>query len=85
MFVDASTVAVAAAAYLKTISSLATEVEIGFLIGKCKVASIEKISIPKLELEAAVIGVRRLSTIMKESFNNHRFSLFALHSGQMVK
>ena len=67
LFVDASAVAVAAVAYLKTVPNLATDVETCYLIGKCKVAPIKQISIPKLELEAAVIGVRILSTIMKES------------------
>ena len=67
VFVDASAVAVAAVAYLKTVPNLATDVEICYLISKCKVAPIKQISIPKLELEAAVIGVRILSTIMKES------------------
>ena len=68
VFVDASAVAVAALAYLKTVPNLATDVETCYLIGKCKVAPIKQISIPKLELEAAVvIGVRILSTIMKES------------------
>ena len=67
VFVDASTVAVAAVAYLKTVPNLSTDVETCYVIGKCKVAPIKQISIPKLELEAAVIGVRILSTIMKES------------------
>ena len=67
IFVDASAVAVAAVAYLKTVPNLGTDVETCYLIGKCKVAPIKQISIPKLELEAAVIGVRLLSTIMKES------------------
>ena len=65
--VDASAVAVAAVAYLKTVPNSATDVETCYLIDKCKVAPIKQISIPKLELGAAVIGVRILSTIMKES------------------
>ena len=67
VFVDASAVTVAAVAYLKTVPNFATDVETCYLIGKCKVAPIKQISIPKLELEAAVIGVGILSTIMKES------------------
>ena len=66
VFVDASAVAVAAVAYLKTVPNLATDVETCYLIGKCKVDPIKQISTPKLELEAAVIGVRILSTIMKD-------------------
>ena len=58
VFVDASAVAVAAVAYLKTVPKLANDVETCYLIGKSKVAPIKQISIPKLELEAAVNGVR---------------------------
>ena len=65
--VEASAVAVAAVAYLKTVPNLGTDVETCYLIGKSKVAPIKQISIPKLELEAAVIRVRLLSTILKES------------------
>ena len=50
-----------------TIPNLATDVETCYFIGKCKVAPIKQISMPKSELEAAVIGVRLLSTIMKDS------------------
>ena len=67
VFVDASAVAVAAVAYLKTVPNLATHVETCYLLGKCKVAPIKQISILKIELEAAVFGVRLLSTIIKES------------------
>ena len=67
IFVDTSAVAVAAVAYLKTVPNLAIDFETCYLIGKCKVAPIKQISIPKFDLEAAVIGVRLLSTIMKES------------------
>ena len=67
IFVDASAVAVTAVSYLKTVHNLATDVETCYIIGKSKVAPIEQISIPKLELEAAVIEVHLLSTIMKES------------------
>ena len=69
--------AVAAVAHLKTVPNLATDVETCYLIGKCKFAPIKQISIPKLELEAAVIGVRLFSTIMKESsFHNTRSTLW---------
>ena len=76
VIVDASAVAVAAVAYLKTFPNLATDVETCYLIGKCTVAPIKQISTPKLELATAVIGVRILSTIMKESsFHNTRSTL----------
>ena len=41
--------------------------ETRFLIGKCKFSPIKQTSVPKLEIEAAVIGVRLQSTIVKES------------------
>ena len=81
ILVDASAVAVAAVAYLKTVPNLGTDVETCYLIGKCKVPQIKQVSIPKLELEAAVMGMRLLSTIMKES----SFALLALQSEQIVK
>ena len=67
VFVDASAVAVAAVAYLKTVPKLANDVETCYLIGKSKVAPIKQISIPKLELEAAVNGVRLFSTIIRST------------------
>ena len=77
LLVDALAVAVAAVAYLITVSNLATDVETCYLRGKCKVAPIKQVSIPKLELEAAAIGVRLFSTIMKESsFYITRFALW---------
>ena len=35
-------------------------------MGKCKVAPIEQMSVPKMELEAAVIGVHLLQLIQRE-------------------
>ena len=37
-----------------------------FLLGKCKVATIKQISVPKLELEAAVLGTRLRTLIETE-------------------
>ena len=68
--------AVAAVSYLKTVPDLATDVQTCFLIGKSKVALIKLISIPNLELEAAVIGVRLISTVMKESSFHITRSIF---------
>ena len=77
IIVHASTVAVAAVANLKTIPSLATEVEIGFSIAKCKVAPIEKNQHTQIR-----IGSR--SYWSAPSFNNHEriivshYSLYTL-------
>ena len=77
IFVDASAVSVATVAYLKTVPNLATDVETCYLTGKCKVAPNKQITLTKLELEAAVIGVRLLSTITNESsFQITRSSLW---------
>ena len=67
IFVDASTAAMAAVVYLRITHNLSEVTETCFLIGKGKVAPIKQTSVPKLELEAAVIGVRLRSTIVKES------------------
>ena len=67
IFVDSSTAAMAALAYLRITHNHSEVTEILFLIGKCKVAPIKQTSVPKLELEAAVIGVRLQPTIVMES------------------
>ena len=66
IFVDASMAAMAAVAYLRTTNSQTTPPQACFLMGKCKVAPIKQISVPKMELEAAVIGVRLLQLIQRE-------------------
>ena len=63
IFVDAS---MAAVTYLRTTNSQATPPQVCFLMGKCKVAPIKQMSVPKMELEAAVIGVRLLQLIQRE-------------------
>ena len=65
IFVDASTAAMAAVAYLRITHNHSEVTETCFLIGKCKVAIIKRTIVPKLELEAAVIGDRLHSTIVK--------------------
>ena len=57
VFVDVSTVALSAVAYIRTQKQ--DEIfQTFFLLRKCKVAPIKQISVPKLELEAAVLGTR---------------------------
>ena len=65
VFVDASTVAFAAVAYLCTQKQ--NEIfQTSFLLGKCKVAPIKQISVPKLEFEAAISGTRIRTLIQTE-------------------
>ena len=66
MFVDASMAAMAAVAYLRTTNSQATLPQVCFLMGKCNFAPIKQMSVPKMELEAAVIEVRLLQLIQRE-------------------
>ena len=66
IFVDASMAAMAAVAYLRTTNSQTSPPQACFLMGKCKVAPIKQISVPKMKLEAAVIGVRLLQLIQRE-------------------
>ena len=63
VFVDASTVALAEVAYIRT-QKQDESFQTSFLLGKCKVAPNKQISVPKLELEAALLGPR-LSTIIQ--------------------
>ena len=67
IFVDASTAAKAAVAYLRITHNQSEVTETCFLIGKGKIAPIKQTSVHKLELEVAVIGVRLHSAIVKES------------------
>ncbi|XP_062714236.1 uncharacterized protein LOC134291009 [Aedes albopictus] len=61
VFVDASEEAYACVAYFR--AEFADTVEIAVVGGKAKVAPLKAMSIPRLELMAAVIGVRLLKTI----------------------
>ena len=65
VFVDVSTVELAAVAYICT-QKQDKIFQTSFLLGKCKVAPIKQISLPKLELEAAVIGTRLRTLIQTE-------------------
>ncbi|XP_031747764.1 uncharacterized protein LOC116406890 [Xenopus tropicalis] len=53
---DASTQAIAAVAYLKAIDS-ESQVHIGFVLGKAKLAPCPELTVPRLELCAAVLAV----------------------------
>ncbi|XP_058449050.1 uncharacterized protein LOC131429011 [Malaya genurostris] len=65
IFVDASEVAYAALAYFRTIG-VKSKPECVLVAAKSKVAPLKPLSIPRLELQAAVLGVR-LMQFVKES------------------
>ncbi len=65
VFCDASTNAIAAVAYSK-ITSMNGKVEVGFMFGKAKLALRPEISVPRLELCAAVLAVEIAETIEDE-------------------
>ena len=64
---DASMAAMAFVSYLRTTNNQAGHQQASSLIGKCKVAPIKQISVPKMELEAAVIGARLLQLVQRET------------------
>ncbi|XP_055550574.1 uncharacterized protein LOC129733051 [Wyeomyia smithii] len=64
IFVDASEDAYACVAYIRAV--VPNEIEMALVGGKAKVAPLKVQSIPRLELMAAVIGVRLAKTIVKE-------------------
>lgn len=63
-FVDASEDAFAAVAYMKTVHE--DGVDINIIAAKTRVAPTKPLSIPRLELQAAVLGIRLAATIRKE-------------------
>lgn len=65
--VDSSEVAFCAVSYLRIVSSDHTE--LAFVAGKTKCAPLKELSVPRLELQAAVLGCRLMNTIRE----SHRF------------
>jgi hypothetical protein len=63
-FVDASEYAFAAVSYLRILSS--SGIEVAFVGSKNKVAPKKQLSVPRLELQAAVLGVRLAEMIVSE-------------------
>ncbi|XP_071991443.1 uncharacterized protein [Engystomops pustulosus] len=65
VFSDASVKAIAAVAYLKTVDNLG-KCRIGFVMGKAKLAPLPELTIPRLELCAAVLAVELAELIATE-------------------
>lgn len=63
VFVDASEEAYAAVVYLRI--QTGGSVEVSFIIGKSRVAPLKKVSVPRMELLAAVLGLRLAQTVRK--------------------
>ncbi|XP_067250257.1 uncharacterized protein [Chanodichthys erythropterus] len=68
VFCDASTNAIAAVAYSR-VTNASGNVEVGFMFGKAKLAPRPEISVPRLELCAAVLAVEIAETIEDEIDN----------------
>lgn len=64
IFVDGSTQAYAAAAYWRAIKH--ETIEINLIAAKAKVVPIKPLSVPRIELQAALIGARLMKTITQE-------------------
>ena len=65
MFTEASEVTMCAVAYLRS-QSKQYSADLAFVIGKFRVAPMRHLSIPRLELQAAVMAVRLKEQIVKE-------------------
>ena len=65
VFADASENTMCAVAYLRS-KPKEYSADLAFVIGKCRVAPMRHLSIPRLELQAAVMAVRLKEQIVKE-------------------
>ena len=65
MFADASEDTICAVAYLRS-QTKEYSADLAFVIGKCRVAPMRHLSIPRLELQAAVIAVMLKEQIVEE-------------------
>ncbi len=73
VFGDASMVAYSAVAYIR-FQLVTGESVVRFVMGKCRVAPIKQQSVPKLELQAAVLAARMLKVVLSE--HSFEFSSF---------
>ncbi|XP_076660879.1 uncharacterized protein LOC143364366 [Halictus rubicundus] len=81
-FADASTVAYAAVVYARCISADG-RVTVSLLAGKSKVAPLTPVTIPRLELQAAVL-LSRLVTFVLSSFDNRDIPCFCWTDSTVV-
>ncbi|XP_023159208.1 uncharacterized protein LOC111591763 [Ceratitis capitata] len=65
VFVDASEVAFAAVAYWRS-ESFSGEIDVSLISAKSKCAPIKPLTVPRLELQAAILGSRLMNNIRKE-------------------
>ena len=83
IFCDASEKGYAACAYCRTISS-SGEVDVVFVMGKAKVTPLKKVSIPRLELLAAVLAVKLKDKVKREIGSGVMFESIVFWSDSMV-
>ncbi|XP_033107721.1 uncharacterized protein LOC117109468 [Anneissia japonica] len=83
IFCDASERGYAACAYCRTVSS-DNEVNVVFVMGKAKVTPLKKVSIPRLELLAAVLAVKLEGMIKREINARFKFEPTVFWSDSMI-
>ncbi|XP_028159127.1 uncharacterized protein LOC114351958 [Ostrinia furnacalis] len=66
VFSDASTKAMCAVAYWRWIDVDTNEICVSFIASKCRVAPVNFVTVPRLELQAALLACRLADTISKE-------------------
>ena len=75
VFSDASLEAMCIVAYFR--AETENGIEVSFVLEKCRIAPIKHLSIPRLELQAALYSVRLRRLIIQE----HNFSIKSLTDG----
>jgi len=75
VFCDASEKAFSAVGYFRCINSDPDETVVSFVMAKSRVAPLKPMSIPRLELQAAVLGTRMAKTIKE----NHDIKINEMH------
>ena len=67
LFFDEPSCAMAAMIYIWSYYNNTKQTETSFIISKCKVNPLKALSVPKLGFEAAIIEMRLLKTVQKET------------------